>query len=428
MTPELYRALTTLVTPLIRVHLARRARRGKEDAARLDERWGAAGRARPEGALIWVHGASVGEGLSALPLAGRLLEARPDAHLLITTGTVTSAAMIRERLPERAFHQYVPVDLPHAVARFLDHWRPELVLWVESELWPNILFAIRERKIPLILVNGRMSDRSLARWRRFPGLIRPLLACFDLRLAQSEKDAGRFVQLGGSPIKTLGNLKYDAEPLAADEAALEGLRARCADRPRWLAASTHPGEEAIAASVHERLKRRLPNLLTIIVPRHADRGAGLAAELAARGLSLARRSAGEAPGAGTDLYLGDTMGELGLFYRLAPIAFVGGSLVPHGGQNPLEPARLGSALIFGPHMENFAEPVAAFLEGGAAEQVADEAALAQAVEGLIRNEAARARRAQAGRRIASEMSGALERVAAELEPFLPERVRIHAPA
>ncbi len=414
----LYRTATHAAALPLRIYLDRRLRRGKEDAARFGERLGRAGQPRPVGPLLWLHGASVGESLSALPLIDALRHHRPELQILVTSGTVTSAAILGERLPVGVVHQYVPVDRPLWVRRFLDHWRPDLVLWLESELWPNMLAEIRARQVPAVLLNARMSETSCRRWIRWaPGTIRWLLATFARCLAQSEADGGRYRRLGAGDVACLGNLKAAAAALPADERALAALRAEIGTRPLWLAASTHAGEEAAVAAVHRRLAR--PGLLTVIVPRHAGRGPEIAAELRSAGLRVARRAAGEAPTAGCDIYVADTMGELGLFYRLAPIAFVGKSLVGRGGQNPLEAARLGCAVLYGPHMGNFAETAAALVDAGAAVTVADEAALARAVGTLLDDPEARRHQGSAARAFAEAEAGTLQRVLAAIAPLLP---------
>jgi 3-deoxy-D-manno-octulosonic-acid transferase len=415
MTAALYRAGTELLGPAIELWLRRRLARGKEDPARLPERLGRPGRERPPGRLVWLHGASVGEAMSVLPLIDRLLAARDDVSVLLTTGTVTSARLMAERLPRRAFHQFAPVDRPSAVRRFLDHWRPDLALWVESELWPNLVAETARSGAAMALVNARLSERSYRRWRRLGWLIRPMLSAFALTLAQSEADAARLRALGARDVRCFGNLKSAAPPLAADPAQLAELCAALGGRPRWLAASTHPGEEAIAVEVHRRLAPRLPGLLTVIAPRHPERGPELAQAL---GEGVARRSAGEPPDAG--VYLADTMGELGLFYRLCPGVFVGGSLVPHGGQNPLEPARLGSAVLFGPHMRNFAEAEARLLATGA-RRVGDGPELAEAVGRLLAQPAEATRLGAALAAATAQDSGVLDAVAAALLPMLDAR-------
>ena len=415
---SLYRAVTFLGTPLVRLYLAARMARGKEDRARFGERLGRPGLPRPDGPLVWAHAASIGESLSMVPLIERLLGERPGLRVLFTTGTVTSAGIMAERLPEGAFHQYVPVDRLSYVRRFLDHWRPDLVLWAESEFWPNLVTESAALDVPVILVNGRVSPRSFAGWRRVPGFIRRLLGGFALCLGQAEIDAERLRRLGARNAKSVGNLKFAAPPLPADQKALDLLSAALGDRPRWLAASTHPGEETLVAGVHRRLKAARPGLLTIMVPRHPERGAAIAEALRADGHSVALRSAGEAIAAATDIYLADSLGELGLFFRLADVVFMGKSLVPLGGQNPIEPARLGCALIHGPHMANFEDMAARMKETGAAEEVADEAALAVAVAQLLDDEDRRRKSIEAGRAFADGEAHVLDAVMAELAPFL----------
>ena len=415
---SLYRALTFLGTPLVRLYLAARMARGKEDRARFGERLGRPGLPRPDGPLVWAHAASIGESLSLVPLIVRLLSERPGLGVLFTTGTVTSAGIMAERLPEGAFHQYIPVDRLSYVRRFLDHWRPDLVLWAESEFWPNLVTESAALAVPVILVNGRVSPRSFAGWRRAPGFIRHLLGGLTLCLGQAEIDAERLRRLGARNAKSVGNLKFAASPLPANQKALDFLSAALGDRPRWLAASTHPGEETLVAGVHRRLKAERPGLLTIMVPRHPERGAAIAQTLRADGYSVALRSAGEIIAATTDIYLADSLGELGLFFRLADVVFMGKSLMPLGGQNPVEPARLGCALIHGPYMANFEDMAARMKETGAAKEVADEAALSVAVAQLLDDENRRRRSIEAGRAFANGEAHVLDAVMAELAPFL----------
>ena len=413
-----YAGLARLATPGVRLLLRGRLRRGKEDAARLPERMGIAGAPRPDGPLLWLHAASVGESQSALVLLDRLLDARPALSVLVTTGTVTSARLLATRLPPRCVHQYAPADCPRWVDRFLDHWRPDAAIWVESELWPNLIRATAARGVPMALVNARMSDRSFANWRRMPGMIRALLSAFDPCLAQSEEQAERLRALGAATAVSTGNLKFSAAPLAADPAALRDLEKSIAARTVWLAASTHAGEEALAAQVHARLKSHHPGLLTIIAPRHPERAAEIEQVVAAHGLAAVRRSAGQAIGPDHDVYLVDTMGELGLFYRVAPIAYVGGGMAQHGGHNPLEPAQLGSAVLHGPDMANFQTVAAAFAAAGAAVTCGDADELTRAVDRLLRDGAARQVQADAARRIADANRGVVDTVVARLAPML----------
>ena len=376
----LYRGIMHALSPAL---LRRRARIGKEDASRLSERNGLATRPRPDGPLIWIHGASVGESLAVLPLVAVLLE-KPDRHVLVTTGTVTSAQLMAERLPPRALHQYVPVDSVNSVRRFLSYWRPDLALFVESELWPNLILETRRMGVPLALVNARLSAKSFAGWGYAPRLARRILSCFDACLAQDEDIAKRLTALGASHVRVTGSLKADAPPLPVDEYALAGFRAGLGARPVFLAASTHAGEEEIVLDVATMLRDEGARTLTVIVPRHPGRGAEIAALAASRGFSVARRANHELLTGQTEVYVADTLGELGLFYRAAQFAFVGGSLVPHGGQNPLEPAGLGVAVIVGPHTENFDGIVRALLNAQSIGRVTSKEELFSLVQELTR--------------------------------------------
>jgi 3-deoxy-D-manno-octulosonic-acid transferase len=348
----LYRGAWGLASAVAPLMLRARAGRGKEDPARIGERHGRASRARPSGTLVWVHGASVGESIATLPLVSAILE-KQDRHVLVTTGTVTSARLMGERLPPRAFHQYAPLDSSASVRRFLGHWRPDLALFVESEFWPNLLLETQARGVPMALINARISDRSFRGWSRARALAKRLLSSFDECLAQDDATGTRLRALGAKSVTVSGSLKADAAPLPVDEVALEQFRAAVGTRPLFLAASTHPGEEAQLLDV--ALKLRSTNALTVIVPRHPARGSEIEAEATVKGLTARRRSTGALPEFTTEVYVADTLGELGLFYRAAPFAFLGGSLIPHGGQNPLEPARLGTAVLTGPHTHNFDE-------------------------------------------------------------------------
>jgi 3-deoxy-D-manno-octulosonic-acid transferase len=415
---SLYRSVTTVAHPLIRFYLSRRLAKGKENRARFAERLGRAGKIRPDGWLIWVHAASVGESLSLLPLIERLRSQWPDWNILVTTGTVTSAALMDQRLPEGAFHQFVPVDRTAYVKRFLTHWRPDLVLWAESEFWPNLVSRAAARELPMILINGRVSQKSFKGWQRFPGLIKTLLSGFSLCLGQTGIDAARLSELGAVKTRSVGNLKFAAPPLPVDEGALERLSHQVGSRPRWLASSTHKGEEEIAGRVHLSLKEKHPDLLTFIVPRHPGRGIEIAGVLQTMGLNIVLRSANGKIDETTDVYIADTMGELGLFYRLAPIVFIGKSLVPLGGQNPLEAARLNSAIVFGRNMDNFQEMTAKFKQKEACLEVGDEAALTSAVERLLVDSEECNRLAHAAAQVANDEAGVLDAVMEELKPYL----------
>ncbi len=417
MMAALYRLATDATAPLLRRHLAARAAEGKEDAARLAERYGEASLPRPPGRLGWLHGASVGETQSLLPLMGALTGREPGLTLLVTTGTLTAARLVASRAPAGVLHQYVPLDRRAWANRFLDHWRPDFALWAESEFWPNLLAAAQARRLPMALVNGRLSERSLARWRWAPSIIRPLLEGFSVVLVQDEAQGLRLAALGAN-IQALGNLKFATAPLPADETALAALLPMIEGRDVWLAASTHPGEETIAAAVHRALTSRRPRLLTIIVPRHAERGSAIAAELASAGFRVARRSAKQTISQETEIYLADSMGELGLFYRLAPVALVAGSYRWQG-HNPIEPAQLGAAVVSGPRLANFAEIFRRMAAAGAVE-IAEEGSLAATIDRLLADPKPAAARARAF--AAAEAAGILERILAALDPV----VRPHA--
>jgi 3-deoxy-D-manno-octulosonic-acid transferase len=353
-----YRLATAALAPAAPMLLRRRIMRGKENSERTDERLGYSSMARPDGTLVWVHGASVGECVAALPLIDALIEAT-KCKVLVTSGTVTSAKIMHDRLPAGAIHQFVPIDTPTATARFLDHWKPQVGLFVDSDIWPNLVLNARERGVRLGLVNARMSQRSYESWRWVRATASELLSCFGICFAQDEEIGARFRSLGSPDVRVIGSLKADAPVLPADMKKLDALRAAMGARPIFLASQTHPGEEETLLPTHDALRKTFPNLLTIIVPRHPERGGDIAMLCGTR--SSRRRSAGDLPDASTAVYIADTMGELGLFYRLVPFCFIGGSLIRHGGQNPLEPAKLDCAVLAGPHTFNFTTAYEAIL-------------------------------------------------------------------
>ncbi|MGG7567304.1 3-deoxy-D-manno-octulosonic acid transferase [Rhodovulum sp. DZ06] len=424
---SLYRALSAVAEPLGRALLSRRAARGKEDPARIGERLGHAGAPRPDGKLVWLHGASVGEALSLLTLVEALRAARPDLNILMTTGTVTSAGLMAARLPKGAIHQYVPLDVAPAARRFLDHWHPDLAIWAESELWPFLVSETRARGIPMALVNARMSKGSARNWSRFaPGMARALLGAFDAVGAQDAEIAARLAGLGAKAEVT-GTLKGGVAPpdLPGPRAALAEA---AAGRPLWLAASTHPGEEALAAEAHVRAAAAIPGLLTLIAPRHPERGPEILEALRARGLRASRRGAEHAlPGAGDAVHVLDTLGEMGAWLRLAPVAFIGGSLSETGGHNPHEPAAIGAAILHGPHVANFAPDYAALTAAGGAVEVRSSAALADAVIRLLGDAPARAALADAARSALPDGRGARAATMALLAPLLPPPSQEGAP-
>jgi len=415
----LYRALTRAASPALGLMLAYRRQQGKEDEARAPERRGIASVARPAGPLAWLHAASVGETIALLPVIVKLREARPDVVLLLTTGTVTSARIAAERLGSGVIHQYIPLDAPQYVARFLDHWKPDLGVFMEGDVWPNLVLDAHRRGVPLALINGRMSSRSFGRWRRNRGLARQLFGRFRVVLAQNEKLARRFGELGALDARVTGNLKIDSPPPPVDDAALSKLVAAVGSRPRWVAASTHPGEETIIATAHKIVRAAKPDALTVIIPRHPDRGAGIAEALAATGLVVRRRASGELPDDRTDIYVADTLGELGTFFALAPIAFIGGSLVRHGGQNPIEAIRRGAVVLSGPETDNFADAYSVLRAAGGARLVRSADALANEVIGLLKEEGEVVRMRQSGERALETLAGALARTVDTLLDLLP---------
>lgn len=415
---SLYKNLMTCTTPLIEAYLNRRMKAGREDKARFAERRGVASRPRGKAPLVWFHGASVGEAQSLLSLISHLLELRPDIQIMVTTGTVTSARLMVERLPERAFHQYIPVDHPAWVRKFLDHWQPDLVVWSESDFWPNMMLGVQQRRIPAVLVNARMSEKSFRRWKLSFGMINRMLETFTLCLAQNDAEAARLTRLGARAVRVSGNLKYAARPLPYDSAQLEALQKAVGGRPLLLWASTHPGEEDVACRIHKKLQ--IKDLLTIIVPRHPKRGDDIAALVAATGLKVRQRSGGQLPQSGDDVYVADTLGEMGLFYRFAPSCIMGGSFVPHGGHNPIEPAQLGCQIFYGPHMFNFLSICDDFESHGAAVRAGSEDEMVQLAARAFTDPAVFASVRDAARQLTAERAHVVDGVVAAIAPLIPK--------
>jgi 3-deoxy-D-manno-octulosonic-acid transferase len=415
-TLRLYRTLTRWGTPLVGPFLRWRLKREKEDPLRIEERRGVPSRPRPPGPLIWVHAASVGEILSILSLIERI-HAR-GIGVLLTSGTVTAARIAEQRLPPGVIHQFVPVDVPNFVTSFFDHWRPNLALIAESEFWPNLITEGRRRGIPFVIVNGRLSDRSFGRWRLARGTAAAILERIDLCLAQDPNIGERFEQLGAQRVSVTGNLKFDVPPPPAEPMALASLERAVRGRPVVLAASTHPGEEAIVIDAHLRLRRIVPGLLTIIVPRHPERGSQVVDLAEEMGAVPVMRSRGHVPDRGTEIYVADTIGELGLFYRIARIVFMGGSLVKHGGQNPIEPAKLDSAILHGPHVGNFAGIYSQLNRARGAAMVTDAESLAKSISLLLDDPALARSMAASAKATVERLGGALDRTVAAIEPYL----------
>ncbi|RED11939.1 3-deoxy-D-manno-octulosonic acid transferase [Pontivivens insulae] len=416
---SLYMLATRLAGPFAERKLDRRLSIGKEDAARLPERLGAPGAARPDGPLVWFHAASVGESLAVLDLIRRVREGWPQLNVMITTGTVTSAEMMANRLPQGVIHQYAPLDVKSSVDRFLAHWSPDLVIWTESELWPRMLRTLSRRGVPLVLLNARMSARSFARWRWIRGTARRILCCFSDIMVQDQDTLTRLQRLGAPQERMVltGTLKDSAAPLPHDEGTRKSYAQLLGGRPVWAAASTHPGEEKQVVLAHQAARRALPGLLLILVPRHPERGAELVREFRGQGWSVAHHSEGDRPGPETGILVADTLGELGLWYRLAPVSFVGGSLTENGGHNPYEPAALGSAIIHGPHVANFRDAYSALGRVDGAREVNNPDELSHVVTVLMQPDAA-ARMATAAWTIVSDGAGTLDAVLERMTPRL----------
>lgn len=412
----LYAGLGRVLALMAPRYLERRVQRGKEDAARLGERYGDASIARPAGPLVWIHAASIGESIAASGLAGAL--AGQGIAVLVTTGTVTSARIVARRLAGIAIHQFAPLDAPAFVARFLDHWRPDLVILVESEIWPTTVAALDARGVPRVLVNARMSDASFKAWGRAGRLARPLFEGFATVLAQSPEDARRFVHLGARHVVAAGNLKAEiaAETPSVNDA--EALKTALGDRPVIVAISTHDGEEAILVETHRAIAAAHPRLLTVIVPRHVERAAAIRAEIDAAGLPVRTRSLDRLPDDETVIFLGDTTGEIGFYLAMAEIVFMGKSMAASGGQNPLEAVLAGCAVVSGPNVGNFRDVYARLDAAGGLVTVRSGGELEAALDRLLRDPAERQSRIRAAQAAAHAAGGALDATMRELAPLL----------
>jgi len=340
-----------LGAPFVLAYLGWRAFKGQEDKSRLHERKGVASVPRPEKSLLWVHAVSVGEAVAALTIIQAILKKYPEIHVLLTTTTVASAKVVEKRLPKNTTHQFCPVDTPQAVRRFLEHWQPDLAIWIESELWPNLIHETQEKGIPTILLNGRMSLKSFSNWKKLKGMISPLLSRLDLCAVQSEEQASFFQILGAKTISIMGNVKLMTTPLDVDSKQYRAFKKEIGERPIWLAACTHPGEEEIIFQAHKMLRKDYPDLLTILVPRHIERASALQQFALKEGIAAALRTETVSL-AGVEVYIGNTLGEMGLFYALSPLVLMGATLVPKGGHNPIEAAQMGAFVLHGPHIFN----------------------------------------------------------------------------
>lgn len=406
-----------------------REKQGKEDPARLPERKGIPSRQRPQGTLVWVHAASVGEAQSAMILIDAIGRTVTGVNILVTTGTVTSAALMAKRLPSFAFHQYVPVDHPLWVASFLDHWKPDLALWMESELWPNILISLKTRSVPTALINARLSDKSFANWSFAKGFAKQMVDCFSIILAQTEKDAGHYRALGAGNVIVTDNIKYSAAPLPYDADALAALKLAIADRPVWVYASTHAGEESLACRVHKTVREFVPDLLTVIVPRHPERREDVSNTCFENGVKFRLRGNNNTlPVAGDDIYIADTLGELGLFYTLCPIAMIGRSFSDDGGggHNPVEAAQLGCAVLTGPNNQYQRQIYDDMQEFSAVTELADETEFAAVLQELLTNPAKLNTLQSRAASFVDRKTHVVDVVLGKLEPLLLRAEKSHA--
>lgn len=419
LTLAAYLGLTKFADGWARRKLTRRTAEGKEDSDRINERFGQPSISRPAGKLVWFHAASVGESLSLLELMQQITAAYPGCTILVTTGTRSSAQILETRMPDNVIHQYVPVDTKASVMGFLNHWKPDIAIWTESEFWPRLMVQTKSKGIPMLLINGRISEETAKKWRKFKGMSRSMLNRFDLMLVQTPEMAESFMSIGAEPDRVIatGSLKEGAVPLPHDESLRREITKQLGSRPVWFAGSTHDGEEEVIASAHRMARAKHPELLLILAPRHVERSEEITALLETADFKVSTRSKGEKIVGQTDIFLADTLGEMGVWYRIAPVSFVGGSLVPVGGHNPFEPAALGSAILYGPHIFNFADIYQRLYDGEAAQCVRTDGELADAVIRCVNPDEA-AKYATAAWEVSSDGAGVTDTVMEHLEPFL----------
>lgn len=418
---HLYRAASSVLVPFAWRAVRKKLSRAEVPLERQHERLGHASLPRPPGRLVWFHAASVGESLSLLEVIRRLGAHDPRLRFLVTTGTVTSAAVLAHRLPETAVHQFVPLDVRPWVRRFLDHWRPDLAVWTESEFWPALITETHAQGVPLLLLNARISEKSARRWQALGGAAKTLLGAFTAVHVQDDTSAALLTGLGlpQDRLAVTGTLKEGTPPLPCDEAVLTEMITRIAGRPVWCAASTHPGEEETVAAAHALARAANDRLLLISVPRHPERGEAVESLFRAQGFETRLRSRGEMPDEGCDVYVADTLGEMGLWYRLAPVSFLGGSLTDIGGHNPYEPAALGSAILHGPYLRNFQDIYARLRRANASIEVATAEDMAAALE-LTLNPARSAPMAHAAWEVCSSGADVTDKALALILVHLPE--------
>ncbi len=412
----LYKSLVYLSTPFLHLLLNKRVKIAKEDKLRLKERYGIAGLPCPKGKLIWLHAASVGEAQSTLILIDKILQKSPTTNILVTSGTVTSAKLMAERLPSRAVHQYAPLDHPRWINRFLEHWQPDLALRMESELWPTTLLALKTQKITTILINARLSDKSFKKWSKLKGSVKLLLSSFTKILTQTDKDTQLFKALGAKNVQTTGNIKYSAEPLFHAPEELARMQNAIDTRPCWVYASTHDGEEALACEIHQRLQAEHPDLLTIIVPRHPERRDDIKTKIAQYNLNVTFRGEDKnPPTTDINIYIADTLGELGLFFRLAPIAVIGKSFSHDGGgHNPIEAAQLDCVVLTGPKTELLQDIFDEMKEADAVHEASDPDDLYHKLNDLLTNPAICAEMAETAKNYIEQKTNIIDNIINEL--------------
>lgn len=405
------------------MHLRSRLKKGKEIHERIPERYGKTNIKRPDGPLIWIHVASLGEAQSTVPLVQHIQKFYPHITVLMTYGTVTAARIMQKRFNPTVIQQFVPIDVPKWINRFLDHWKPSLGIWVESELWPNLIHQTKKRHVPLILLNAKLSLRSYKKWEKAPEFAYKLVSSFQMCLAQTEEMAQRYKALGAPRVQTIGNFKAAADPLYYDPDMILNLQEAIGNRPFWLAASTHPGEDEIVFAAHAKIKELYPHLLTILAPRHINRASSIVKLMESQGLSYAQRSLGQLPKTDSDIYLVDTMGELGSFFKLSRIVFVAGSmhpgLKPIGGHNPLEPALLGCTIAFGPDMSNIRDIADGLLKRQAAQEVANAKELSDFVVYFLKHPMLAEEMAEKAHFYANTQKEVLCKVMDYIAPYLP---------
>ncbi len=418
---KIYNFLMIILSPLIRIYLHLRALQNKEIKSRLNEKYGTASLARPQGNVIWVHAASVGEAQAALIIIKKINEQSQNISFLVTTVTLSSANMLEEKLPHNAIHQFVPIDHPDWINKFINHWKPDLALFLESEIWPNILITLKKNNIPSILINGRLSDNSYKNWCRIKTVAQHIFSTFNLILTQSPQDTNRFKEFGANA-HTVGNIKLNASPLAYDKAQFNVIKDAIGTRPFWVYASTHDGEEELAARVHLSLKEKFSDLLTIIVPRHPTRREDIQNKLKIMGLKIAARGDDKKLfSARDDIYLVDTMGELGLFYRLTTISMIGRCFSHDGGggHNPIEAAQLNSIVLTGPNIQYQHNLFTPMFEKNAAIQVHTEEELVKTLSLLFSNKDKREEYLSNTKDFMNSLENIIDTILAEIKPFLP---------